>query len=72
METKLGGGNTHIWAGNRERNRQRDTVRDPLENNATYQGDRTERRTEKQVRKEGSIFFLTFYLILEYSQLTML
>jgi len=55
METKLGGG-----AGNRERNRQIDTVRDPLENNATYQGDRTVRRTEKQVRKEGSIFFLNF------------
>jgi len=47
-------------AGNRERNRQIDTVRDPLENNATYQGDRTVRRTEKQVRKEGSIFFLNF------------
>ena len=57
METKLGGGTIHIWAGNRERNRQIDTVRDPLENNATYQGDRTVRRTEKQVRKEGRIFF---------------
>ena len=48
METKLGGG-----AGNRERNRQIDTVRDPLENNATYQGDRTEKMGTLGKEREG-------------------
>ena len=55
METKLGGG-----AGNRERNRQIDTVRDPLENNATYQGDRTEK--DRKAGQKGRKYFLFNFL----------